>query len=181
MCSVLKHRDPPSEVIYPPDPLCWLVDNRMQLNLLLIRVLMCVIKYITVSQLENTGAIHHFNWYPPQTTWVHHIPSVLSKLFFFQRGKVRGFFVFFIGAHSLTLWCVCLCVGACCVCVCTLLDCTYLDLCILCAMGCLRTAMWLLIIHHTSPMIPLLSVYWMVMCSGMQIQSARAFCSSNHT
>lgn len=112
MCSVLKHRDPPSEVIYPPDPLCWLVDNRMQLNLLLIRVLMCVIKYITVSQLENTGAIHHFNWYPPQTTWVHHIPSVLSKLFFFQRGKVRGFFFIFLLERTHWLYGVCVCVWA---------------------------------------------------------------------
>lgn len=77
--SVLKHRDPQTEVIYPPNPLCWLVDNGMQLNLLLIRALMCVIKYIAMSQLENTGAIHHFNWYPPRATWAHHIPSVLPK------------------------------------------------------------------------------------------------------
>ena len=113
--SILKHRDPQTEVIYPPNPICWLVDNGMQLNLLLIRALMCVIKYIAMSQLENTGAIHHFNWYPPRATWAHHIPSVLPKWsLLIERRSESG--VFFIGPRSLTLWCVCMCV---CVCVCS--------------------------------------------------------------
>lgn len=47
----------------------------MQLNLPLIRVLMRVIKYITMSQLENTETILHFNWYPPRATWAPHILS----------------------------------------------------------------------------------------------------------
>lgn len=111
--SIWKHRYPPSEVIYPLNPLCWLVDNGMQLNLLLIRVLMCVIKYITMFQLENTGAIYHFNWYPPHTTWAHHIPSVFSKWCRFLR-EVRV-----IGEHSLTLRCVC--------CMCVYFVCLYIS------------------------------------------------------
>lgn len=99
--------------------------------------------------------------------------SVLKMILLSERGSESGGFCFcFLLERTHWLYGVCVCVGACCVCVCTLLDCTYLDLCILCAMGCLRMAMWLLIINHTSPMIPVLSVYWMVMCSGMQIQSA---------
>ncbi len=41
----------------------WLGDNGMQLNLHLITVLMCVIKYIAMSQLVEAGLIHHTNWY----------------------------------------------------------------------------------------------------------------------
>ena len=58
----------------------WLVDNGMWLNLLLIRVLMCLIKYIAVSQLESTEAIHHPNGCLPRATWVPCIPSVLPKM-----------------------------------------------------------------------------------------------------
>lgn len=165
--SLLKHRDPPTEVIYPANPPCWLVDNGMQLNLLLIRVLMCVIKYIAMSQLENTGAIHHFNWYPPRATWAHHIPSVFPKWsLLVERRSESGIFLL-ERTHWLYGVCVCMCT-----CVCTLLDCIYLDLCVLWAMGRWRTAVWLLIINHTSPMTPVLSVYWMVMRWRMQMQSA---------
>lgn len=87
-----------SDPIYTP---CWFAINGMWLNLLLIGALMCIIKYITMSQLENTGAIHHFNWYSPQTTWAHHIPSVISE---------RSFFYVFIWMHSVTFLLSILCV-----------------------------------------------------------------------
>lgn len=158
--SVSKHRDPLCAVIYPPNPLCWLVDNGMQLNLLLIRVLMCVIKYIAMSQLENTGAIHHFNWYPPRATWAHLIPSVFPKWSLLVEASEWEWSLFY--------WC------------------THIDF-----MACACSA-WLYIsgfVHfasygtfeksnaaphyksHTCPMIPVLSVYWMLMCQWMQMQS----------
>lgn len=140
-CFFLLKSDP----ICPP---CWFAINGMWLILLLIGALMCIVKYITMSQLENTGAIHHFNWYSPQTTWAHHIPSVISE---------RSFFMYLF---ECTQWLFC----------CLYYVCT-LNLCILCAVGWLRMTIWLLIINHTSPLMPILSVYWMVMCYGMQIQA----------
>ena len=88
----------------------------MQLNLLVIRVLMCVIKYIAMSQLENTGAIHHFNWYPPQATWAPHIPSVQCSRLCLKRGEGRvghthlhlctHHFIVYARVHSCIYMCV---------------------------------------------------------------------------
>ncbi len=107
--GVSEHRDCLSVVIYSPNSPCWLVDNGMQLNLLLIRVLMCVIKYIAMSQLENTGAIHHFNWYPARATWAHHLPSVLPKWsLLVERRRECG--VFLLEPVHWLYVCVCVCV-----------------------------------------------------------------------
>lgn len=154
----------------------------MQLNLLLIRVLMCVIKYIAMSQLENTRAIHHFNWYPPRATWAHRIPSVFPKWsLLVERRRKSGAFLL-ERTHWLYGVCVCFFCFLLRVCVYTLPDCIYLDLCILWAMRRLRTAMWLLIIkphasHDTSAF---------CLLNGNVLEDANAFRpmrfrSSNHT
>lgn len=103
--SIWKDKHHPTEVIYPLKPPSWLVDNGILLNLLPIRVLMCVIKYITMFQLENTGAIHHFNWYPPRATRVFRQCSQNDPCL--QRGDVREECVH--RSHSPTSPCVCLC------------------------------------------------------------------------
>lgn len=157
-------------LICPPSWLCWWLDNGMQLNLLLISTLMCVIKYITTSQLANTGAIHHFNWYPPQTTWVHpRVPPVFAQWLSLRlRGRERKLsYLYFISANSPTLWraFVCVCVYS-----------AWLHVAAVVgfppsAVGRRRTETQPSVM---SPMMPMFSVYWMVMRTGMQIQSRPA-------
>lgn len=122
----------------------------MWLYLLLIRALMCDIKYIAMFQLENTGNIHHFNWYPPPATWMYQNPA--SPKWSLHAERQGGFFFFFYWTALIELM---LCVSA--------DGCIDLDLCILRAIRFLRPAVRLLIINLASPMIPLLSVYWMEM------------------
>lgn len=110
--------NPPSLPSLSRSWLCWWVDNGMRLNLLLISALMCVIKYITTSQLANTRAIHHFNWYPPQTTWVHpRVPAVFARWLFLRlHGREQKVFFFICILLALTDFiahicgCVCTCV-----------------------------------------------------------------------
>lgn len=104
---------PPSLPYLSPSWLCWWVDNGMQLNLLLISTLMCVIKYITKSQLTSCGAIHHFNWYPPQITWV--APVLAQWLVLRLRGgESTTFFIYFLFPRTHRLYsahlCMCVCV-----------------------------------------------------------------------
>lgn len=160
-----KHWDPPNEVIYPPNLLCRWVDNGMQLNLLLIRVLMCVIKYIAMSQLENTGAIHHFNWYPPQATWAHNVPSVFPEWSLLAERRCESKAILLERTHW--LYGVCVCVRL-------YFPRVYIRICAFCAVLCELWDVWehrLLIMRHASPMVPMLSVCWMVTCQRMQMQS----------
>lgn len=109
---------------------------------------MCDIKYIAMFQLENIGNIHHFNWYPPPATKIQPPKNDLCM----QKDKEP----FFYWTALIELMCV------------SVDGCIYLDLCILQAIRFLRTTVRLLIKNLASPMIPLLSVYWM----EMQMQSS---------